>query len=229
MKKRSFIAVWLLALVTIACALLVYEKDLLWKVQEMNLFLNTSLFFKQQMVASGGMLTYISTFFTQFLYYPIVGVLLLCAWWLLLMGLVKRTFQVPDKWAALMLIPVALLLMTIVDMGYWVYFLKLRGHFFVATIGCTAVVALLWCFRSLPNRFYLRTLFLIVVAAVCYPLMGIYGLAAVLLMAVWYWRLDGKGDGKVSVSAAAILNTVIAVLCVVAAVDGIGQAYLSGA
>ena len=208
MKKRSFIAVWLLALVAIACALLVYEKDLLWKVQEMNLFLNTSLFFKQQMVASGGMLTYISTFFTQFLYYPIVGVLLLCAWWLLLMGLVKRTFQVPDKWAALMLIPVALLLMTIVDMGYWVYFLKLRGHFFVATIGCTAVVALLWCFRSLPNRFYLRTLFLIVVAAVCYPLMGIYGLAAVLLMAVWSWRLHSRGT--------AILNTVVAVLSVVA-------------
>ena len=43
MKKRSFIAVWLLALVAIACALLVYENDLLWKVQEMNLFLNTSI------------------------------------------------------------------------------------------------------------------------------------------------------------------------------------------
>ena len=70
MKKRSFIAVWLLALVAIACALLVYENDLLWKVQEMNLFLNTSLYFKQQMVVSGGLLTYLGTFFTQFLHYP---------------------------------------------------------------------------------------------------------------------------------------------------------------
>ena len=87
MKKRSFIAVWLLALVAIACALLVYENDLLWKVQEMNLFLNTSLYFKQQMVVSGGLLTYLGTFFTQFLHYPALGVALLCAWWLLLMGL----------------------------------------------------------------------------------------------------------------------------------------------
>ena len=117
MKKRSFIAVWLLALVAIACALLVYENDLLWKVQEMNLFLNTSLYFKQQMVVSGGLLTYLGTFFTQFLHYPALGVALLCAWWLLLMGLVKHTFQVPGKWAALMLIPVALLLLTIVDMS----------------------------------------------------------------------------------------------------------------
>ena len=208
MKKRSFIAVWLLALAAIACALLVYENDFLWKVQEMNLFLNTSLFFKQQMVASGGWLTYIGTFFTQFLYHPMVGVLLLCAWWLLLMGLVKRTFQVPDRWAVLMLIPVALLLLTIVDMGYWVYLLKLRGHFFVATIGCTAVVALLWCFRSLPDHFCLRTIFMIVAAVVGYPLLGIYGLAAVLLMGVWSWRLFPRGT--------AVLNSVVALVAVVA-------------
>ena len=208
MKKISFIAVWLLALAAIACALLVYENDLLWKVQEMNLFLNTPLYFKQQMVVSGGLLTYIGTFFTQFLHHPTVGVLLLCAWWLLLMGLVKRTFQVPNKWAALMLIPVALLLLTIVDMGYWVYLLKLRGHFFVSTIGCTAVVALLWCFRSLPAHYYLRTLFILVTAVAGYPLMGIYGLAAVLLMAVWSWRLCSRGT--------AIINTIVAVISIVA-------------
>ena len=208
MKKRTFIAVWLLALVAIACALLVYEKAFLWKVQEMNLFLNTSLYFKQQMVVSGGMLTYIGTFFTQFLHNPIVGVLLLCAWWLLLMALAKRTFKVPDKWAMLMLIPVALLLLTIVDMGYWVYFLKLRGHFFVSTIGCTAVVALLWCFRCLPGRFYMRTIFLFVVAVASYPLIGIYGLAAVLLMAFFSLRLDSRGT--------AILNFCVALLSIIA-------------
>lgn len=208
MKKRSFIAVWLLALVAIACALLVYENDLLWKVQEMNLFLNTSLYFKQQMVVSGGMLTYAATFFTQFLHHPALGVSLLCAWWLLLMALVKRAFQVPDKWAVLMLIPVALLLLTIVDMGYWVYMLKLRGHFFVATIGATAVAALLWCFRRLPSRHCLPALFLFLVVSVCYPLMGIYGLAAALLMAVWSWRLHSRN--------AAILNSVVALFSVAA-------------
>ena len=70
MKKRTFIAVWLLALVAIACALLVYENALLWKIQEMNLFLNTSLYFKQQMVVSGGMLTYLGTFSPSFSIIP---------------------------------------------------------------------------------------------------------------------------------------------------------------
>ena len=50
MKRCSYILVWLVAIVAIACALLGYEKDLLWKVQELNLFLNTHLFFKQQIL-----------------------------------------------------------------------------------------------------------------------------------------------------------------------------------
>ena len=208
MKRFSYILVWLVAIVAIACALLGYEKDLLWKVQELNLFLNTQLFFKQQMVVPGGMLTFLGTFFTQFLYYPIVGVLMICAWWMGLMCLVKRTFQVPSRWAALMLVPVALLLLTVVDMGYWVYLLKLRGHFFVSTIGCTLAVALMWAFRALPRRFYLNTLFMAFVAVIGYPLMGIYALAAVALMAVWSWGLHSK--------TVAIINTVVAVLVVVA-------------
>lgn len=208
MKKRKFMAVWMAVLVAIACALLLYENDLLWKAQEMNLFLNTSLYFKQQMVAPGGMLTYVGTFFTQFFYYPAVGVLLLCAWWLLLMALTKRAFLVPDRWAVLMLVPVALLLLTIVGMGYWVYFLKLRGHFFVTTIGCTAVVGLLWAFRCLPRRFFISAAFIVAVAAVGYPLMGIYGLAAALLMAVWSWRLDSRGMAG--------LHTVVAVVVAMA-------------
>ena len=38
-------------------------------------------------------------------------------------------------WTAVLLIPVALLLIMDVDLGYWIYYLKLRGHFFAATIG----------------------------------------------------------------------------------------------
>ena len=39
---------------------------------------------------------------------------------------------------------------------YWLYILKLRGHFFVSTIGTTAVAALLWGFRCVPEKYYLR-------------------------------------------------------------------------
>ena len=206
MKKKSYLLLWGAALLVIAGALLFFEYHLLWKIQEMNLFLSTSLFFKELTLVPGGLLSWVSTFFVQFLYWPWIGVLLLCGWWLLLMWLVKRTFRVPGQWASLMLIPVALLLLAIVDQGYWIYVLKLPGHFFMATIGTTAVAALLWVYRLLPSKYYLRTIFVFLTCAIGYPLMGIYGLAVTLLMAVWSWRLKEH----------TLVDTVVALLSVVA-------------
>ena len=189
MKKKSYLLLWGAALLVIAGALLFFEYHLLWKIQQMNLFLNTSLFFREQTVVPGGLLSWLGAFFTQFLYWPVVGVLLYGVWWWLLMWVVKRTFRVPGQWAGLMLFPVAMLLLTIVDHGYWIYVLKLPGHFFVTTIGTTAVAALLWGYRLIPSKHFLRTAYVFLVCAAGYPLMGIYGLAAPLLMAVWSWRL----------------------------------------
>ena len=131
----KYAIVWIVALAAVACGLIVCESHFLWKVQELNLFLNTSLFFRQQMVVPAGMLTYAGTWFTQLFYYPWLGVTALCGWWLLLLFLLKRAFAVPARWASLLLIPVALLVLTDVDLGYWVYLLKLRGHFFLTTMA----------------------------------------------------------------------------------------------
>jgi hypothetical protein len=59
-------ALWVGVLTVIAAALLVWEADLLWKIQHYNLFLYSSLFFKQQMIVPGGFLSYLAAFFTQF-------------------------------------------------------------------------------------------------------------------------------------------------------------------
>ena len=215
MKKIQFLKPYttlfwgLIVLAVVAVILLTCESHLLWKIQEKNLFLCSVLFFKEQLVVPGGLLTWLGTFFTQFLYYPWVGVLLLCCWWLLLMFIVKRAFRIPDRWAVLLLIPVALLLLTNMDLGYWIYMLKLRGHFFVSTIGTTAVAALLWGFRAVPDKYFLRTACIVLASAIGYPLMGIYGLAASLLMGIWSWRLSAT-------RTIAAVNSVVAVLSVIA-------------
>ena len=208
---------WLGALLLIAFALIFFESDLLWKVQHYNLFLNTSHFFREQMVVPGGFLSYVSCFFTQFFYYPWLGVLLLCAWWLLLTWLVKHVFRMSNQWTVVALIPAVLLLIANMDLGYWHYFMRLRGYFFVATIGTTVAVAMLWAFRkaSSPDlsnskwNLWIRIALIIVAAVVGYPLFGIYALAAVLLMAIWTWRLSNNRKQN------AIL-TVVALLCMVA-------------
>ena len=170
------VAVPLLALAVIAFCLLAYDSDFLFRVQELNLFLYTPLFFKQQMVVAGGFLTWIGTYFTQYFYHTWMGVTMLCAWWALLMWITKKAFNIPARWTVALLVPVALLLLTDVDMGYWIFYLKLRGHFFVATIGSTIAVALAWVYRLLPSRFAIRTAFIALTAILFYPFLGFYAL-----------------------------------------------------
>ena len=208
MKRFIPIAIWLGALTVIASALLYAESDLLWKVQQYNLFLYSSLFFKQMMVVSGGMLSYLGAFFTQFFFHPWIGVMMLYGWWLLLMWLVKRTFKIPDRWVVVTLIPVAILLIANMDMGYWIYVMKLRGYFFSATIGTTAGVALLWAFRKMPKNAWLRAGYIALTVAAGYPLLGVYALIAALLMGIWTWRLTNSPKPTIILSATAILAVV---------------------
>ena len=210
MKKFIAFLPWLGALILVAVALLSFESDLLWKVQQYNLFLDTPLYFREQMLVPGGFLSYISCYFTQFFYHPWLGVLILCLWWLLLMWVVKRAFRISDSWAVVSLVPVALLLIANMDLGYWHYFMKLRGYFFVPTIGTTFAVAMLWGFRALPQRRWLRMAWLLPVAVIGYPLLGFYALAALLLMGIWDWRLS-QSHAQSGVLSGIVLILLIAV------------------
>jgi hypothetical protein len=126
------------------------------------------------------------------------------------MWLTKRTFCLPDRWSIVTLIPVAILLTANMSLGYWVYTLGMRGYFFAPTIGTTAVIALMWVFRKLPERLWLQAGFIVLVALTGYPLMGVYALAAVLLMGVWTWRLD-KNLTRNAVRSGVALLAVVAI------------------
>lgn len=198
----------LLSLVAVGYGLVAYESEYLWKVQELNLFLDTPLFLRQQMVASGWLLTWLGTWFTEFFFHPWLGVTLLCCLWALLMVVTGRALRVPLAWSAVLLLPVALLLLTDVGLGYWLYYLKLRGHFFAATLGLTFTMLAVWLFRLMPTRFCLRPVFVAVVTVVLYPLTGFYGLLFALLCAVLSWRLGDMG------TAAKVTTTVVAAVAI---------------
>jgi hypothetical protein len=210
------ITLWLATLVVVAAVLLFFEADLLWKVQQHNVFLDTTMFFQQMMAMPGGMLEWLATYFSQHFYYPWVGVIILCGWWLLLMWLTKRAFNIPDRWTVLTLVPVAILIVANMCLGYWIYVIKLPGYFYVATIGTTALAALLWAYRILNEKLEMKGTrlipllsFLILGCVVGYPLMGVYALAAVALMAVMAWRKDSLTlNNKVLISIVALVSIV---------------------
>lgn len=208
MKRLRPIALWLGVLLVVAFALLYFESDLLWKIQQHNVFYCSALFFRQMMIVPGGMLSWMGSFFTQFFYYPWLGVVFLCCWWILMMWLTKQAFKIPEKWNILTVIPVAIVIIANMDLGYWVYLIKQTGYFYIPTLGITAGTALLWGFRKLSEKLWVRIVYIAIVAIVCYPMMGIYALATILLMGVWTWRLSANRTQNAILSVVALLSVV---------------------
>ena len=190
-QQWLWLAVPFAGLLAVAIALSLFESHLLYRVQLQSLFLNTPLFFRQCMVSSGGLLSWAGAWFTQFFYHPVLGASLLCLLWALLVVLLMAAFRIPARWAVITLIPVSMLLLSNVTLGYWIFYLKLRGCFFVATLGTLVAVSLLWCFRLLSSRRILSILFIPLSVACCYPLAGFYALLAAMLIAVISWRIEG--------------------------------------
>ena len=184
---------------------MVFEGDVLYTIQEQNLFLHTPLFFEQQMVKAGGLLTWAGSYLTQFFYYPALGAGLLCLLWALLVFLLGKAFAIPSSWMMLTVVPVASLLLTITGLGYWTFFLKLPGHAFCSTVGSIVAVGLAWLYRELPQRFCLPTLFILLATAVGYPLFGFYGLWASVLMALIAWRHSRRRIADVLVSLLSVV------------------------
>ena len=189
------------------------DSDTLFRMQEQDLFLYTPHFFHEQLSITGGLLSYVGSYFTQFCYHPWLGALLLSLWGAVLALLTWRAFRLSSAWAPLLLLPIALLLIMNFSLGYWIFYLKLHGHIFIAAIGFSLVVALLWLYRSLPQLW--RMILLVLTPIIFYPLTGFYALLATILIGLMCWRLtDMPRPRKIVTTAVALLLTVaVPLLC----------------
>ena len=95
MKKKAIAILPYIVIIVLGVVLTVSEYNYLARVEEQNLFLHTPYFFKQCMVVSGGMLSWVGAFLTQLLHYPVLGVTVLCGMWAILVALLRTTFHIP--------------------------------------------------------------------------------------------------------------------------------------
>ena len=184
-----------------------HDGDTLFRAQELDLFLYSRNFLHQHTDLAGGLLVYVGSYFTQFCYHPWLGSLLLVAWCALLAVLTWQAFSIPVRWAPVVLVPMALILLADFTLGYWIFYVKMHGHLFVAPIGFALAVATVWLFRVLPGKW--RLLLLAAAPVVLYPLAGFYGLLATVLMVVVLWSVaDVPRSWKVGATVVALLLVV---------------------
>jgi len=128
-----------------------------------------------------GLMQYVGAWLTQFFCHPGVGTAIMLVIWALIYCVGIKAFRLQESASALMLLPVACLLTSVVDLGYWIYISTIRGYWFSQSVGYLIMLLLLWAARSTPRKWHLAWYLF----GVCtYPVLGWFALLFVLCLAL---------------------------------------------
>lgn len=189
------------------CVLLlgIFKGGLLYHMEQFSLFPYSREFFAESMEQPGGLLQYAGAFLTQFCHFPWLGAALLAAVLCLLAFLTRKSLCGGSAWT-LSYIPSLLILLFICRLDYSVYLITAYGLLFSQALGLVAAISLLLAFRKWIDGRRWELPFIALVPVVFYPLVGVYALAAALLMAMT------SGDRKVSGVGTMVISSAVVIL-----------------
>lgn len=174
--------------------LIVCNSDVLFMAQSKDFFSSDMSHLKECMRLPGGLISWLATFLTQFFYHPALGACILMVLWLGSMWLSKVAFKVRTVWMAVLAMPAFCLLVSTIDVGYWIYYVKQTGYWFYGSVGYLVAMALVW-FHSLFKKRIDRVITTCLVA-ITYPFFGWYTLLALAYISVMTIARPAQ-DGKV--------------------------------
>ena len=147
--------------------------DFLFAVQENSLFLFRSDFFARWQEAPGGLLFYLTAFFIQFCYFPLLGGAILAAFGTILQILTAKAAGLRGVGYAFSLIPPCLLAISATWSGYCVYIPFNNSLVFSGYLGASLALVALLAFRRIASP-RLRLAFGLGVVALGYPGFGFW-------------------------------------------------------
>ena len=216
LKGRSSAFVWdffAALFFTVVWALLAFhESALLFRVNELSVFLYDNLFYEDMMSMPAGILYYAASWLVQFFYIPALGagifvVLLALVYWLTI-----KVFDILPKYRILAMLPVVALLASNTQLGYWIFYLKIPGYYYVALLGVIFSLLAIWAVKK--SHIYLKPVLVVAWIYFAYPCLGVYAVASGVIMAVHTLcrAIGGKRGvaGIIVASATLIVSVVVA-------------------
>ena len=149
------------------------------KVEDLSIFMFDWLYFKEALQIPGGFLGVVGSFFTQFLYLPWLGSLIWVLFLLITYQLTVKVFNLKEQFKALAIIPVVLLIIGNMSLGYGVFIMREQDHFFAPTLGYLAALLPLFAIKRIKssgNRILLLTLW----TAIGFPIIGTYAFTGII-------------------------------------------------
>ena len=170
----------LLAFISFVIYILYINLEVLYTAQDRSEFIFGTPFFHTLMSKPFGLMQYVGAWLTQLCYRPSLGASVMIIIWTLIFYVGTKAFRLQESASALMLLPVACLLASVVDLGYWIYISTIRGYWFSQSVGYLVMLLLLWAAHCTPRKWHLIWYLI----AVCiYPILGWFALLFVLCLA----------------------------------------------
>lgn len=182
-KKRQDICIYasLAAFFLFAVYILYLNREVLYTAHDRSEFLYGTPFFHALMSKPFGLMRYVGAWLTQLFCYPAVGASVLMAIWTLIFFVGTKAFRLEGNAKALMLLPVAFLLTSVVDLGYWIYVSTIRGYWFSQSVGYLVMLTLLWIAHITPRKWHLVWY---IIAFCSYPVLGWFAILFVICLAI---------------------------------------------
>jgi len=177
----TILCVSLLAFIVFVVYLLYINQEVFYTAHDRSEFVFGAPFFHTLMSKPFGLMQYVGAWLTQLFAEPVLGSVVLVVIWTLIFYVGTKAFKLQGSASALMLLPVACLLTSVTDLGYWIYVSTIRGYWFSQSVGYLIMLLLLWAGRSTPRKWHLVWYLF----GVCiYPVLGWFALLFVICLAL---------------------------------------------
>ena len=171
----------LLAFILFVVYILYINQEVFYTAHDRSEFIFGAPFFHTLMSKPFGLMRYVGAWLTQLFCEPAVGSGVMVAIWGLIFLVGTKAFRLQGSASALMLLPVACLLTSIVDLGYWIYISTIRGYWFSQSVGYLIMLLLLWAARTTPRKWHLAWY---LVGFCLYPILGWFALLFITCLAI---------------------------------------------
>ncbi len=178
-SSKTFLYVSLITFVAFATYLFYQNQEVFYTAHERSEFLPGTTFLYHLLSYPFGVMQYVGAWLTQLFYYPAFGTVVLATIWVLIFFVGKKAFRLEGMASALMILPIACLLTSVVDLGYWIYISTIRGYWFSQSLTYLIMLLLLWAARCTPRNWHLCWY---LVGACLYPLFGWFSLLFILCL-----------------------------------------------
>ena len=175
----AVLLVSLLAFILFVVYVLNINQEVFYTAHDRSEFLVGTPFFHTLLSKPFGLTQYAGAWLTQLFCRPAIGSAVLTAIWLLIFLVGVKAFRLQKGAAALMLLPIACLLTSVVDQGYWIYISTIRGYWFSQSVGYLAMLLLLLAARCTPRKWHLVWYLF---GFCVYPVLGWFALLFVLCL-----------------------------------------------